>query len=273
MTADSLAEESASAGACSGSGRCLSRARTGSPPSQPRRDPRPGAGGTCPQPTGRRGLRGRGRPGRANALPAPSSLGHSVLVLGRDHAPDGARLRAHPLCQGGFRMDWDPAKGPAAPIHLHNHPSALAEAAFVSEVVSAGVAASTMRTCTRDELICVLPLGVAFNSAEKRRLICDGRHVNALSGSARSTWRHCNGRAAPSLSAAPTEASRSIYRLSSLGYGGKRVPLPRIGVGKHFLLFRSAPFRAFISPLDFHDSDRSLRKIPAFSRKGPDGVP
>ena len=76
-------------------------------------------------------------------------------------------------------MDWDPAKDPATPIHLRNHPSALAEAAFVSESVAAGVAARTMRVCSRTDLICVLPLGVAFNSAGKRRLIWDGRHVNA----------------------------------------------------------------------------------------------
>ena len=79
---------------------------------------------------------------------------------------------------GGFRMDWDPEMGPAAPTFLRNHPSALAEAAFVAEAIAAGVAARTMRACSRDELICILPLGVAFNSAMKRRLIWDGRHVN-----------------------------------------------------------------------------------------------
>jgi hypothetical protein len=80
---------------------------------------------------------------------------------------------------GGFRtgMDWDPDMGPAPPAFLRNHPSALAEAAFVSEAVAAGVAARTMR-CSRDALTCILPLGVAFNSAMKRRLIWDGRHVN-----------------------------------------------------------------------------------------------
>jgi hypothetical protein len=44
----------------------------------------------------------------------------------------------------------------------------LAEAAFVAEVIAAGVAASTMRACSRDELISILRLGVAFNSALKR---------------------------------------------------------------------------------------------------------
>ena len=79
---------------------------------------------------------------------------------------------------GGFRMDWDPAKGPAPPAFLPNHPSALAEAAFVAEAIAAGVAAGTMEVCQRSALICILPLGVAFNSAGKRRLIWDGRHVN-----------------------------------------------------------------------------------------------
>ena len=69
-------------------------------------------------------------------------------------------------------------KGPAPPAFLRNHPSALAEAAFVLDVILYGVAARTMRECSRDELICILPLGVAFNSAGKRHLIWDGRHVN-----------------------------------------------------------------------------------------------
>ena len=73
------------------------------------------------------------------------------------------------VLSGGFRMDWDPVKGPAPPAFLRNHPSALAEAAFVLDAILSGVAA---------ELICILPLGVAFNSAGKRRLIWDGRHVN-----------------------------------------------------------------------------------------------
>ena len=82
------------------------------------------------------------------------------------------------VISGGFRMDWDPARGPATPAFLRNHPSALAEAAFVAEAIAAGIAARTMRACSRDDLICILPLGVAFNSAMKRRLIWDGRHVN-----------------------------------------------------------------------------------------------
>ena len=35
-----------------------------------------------------------------------------------------------------------------------------------------------MARCARDQLDCVLPLGVAVNGAGKKRLIWDGRHVN-----------------------------------------------------------------------------------------------
>ncbi len=46
------------------------------------------------------------------------------------------------VVMGGFRMDWDPERGPAAPTFLRNHP---AEAAFVAEAIAAGIAARTMR--------------------------------------------------------------------------------------------------------------------------------
>jgi hypothetical protein len=39
--------------------------------------------------------------------------------------------------------------------------------------------AAMMQVCTRDKMICIIPLGVAFNSASKRWLIWDGRHVNS----------------------------------------------------------------------------------------------
>ena len=82
------------------------------------------------------------------------------------------------VISGGFRMDWDPALGEAIPVFLRNHPSAFEEAAFVTAAIAAGVAARTMRAVPRDSLKCILPLGVAVNSAGKRRLIWDGRHVN-----------------------------------------------------------------------------------------------
>jgi hypothetical protein len=81
-----------------------------------------------------------------------------------------------------FLMDWDPARGLAPHTFLRLHhlqpTSAIAEATFVADVIATGVTARTMRMCTRDELICILPLGVAFNCVGKHRLNWDGRHVN-----------------------------------------------------------------------------------------------
>ncbi len=54
---------------------------------------------------------------------------------------------------GGFRMDWDPDRGPAPPAFLRNHPSALTEAAVVSGAIASGIAARTMLACSHDELI------------------------------------------------------------------------------------------------------------------------
>ena len=48
----------------------------------------------------------------------------------------------------------------------------------MSEKVSEGVTLGTMHACSRTDLVCILPLGVAVNSAGKLRLIWDGRHVN-----------------------------------------------------------------------------------------------
>ena len=78
----------------------------------------------------------------------------------------------------GYRLDWDPARGRPSPVWLRNHPSAVSHRDFVSSKVAEGVATGTMRHCTRAELTCILPLGVAVNSAGKLRLIWDGRHVN-----------------------------------------------------------------------------------------------
>ena len=71
----------------------------------------------------------------------------------------------------GCGLDWDPVKGPAPPVFLPNLPSGRTEAAFVAEAVAAGVTAGIMQPCMRGDLICVLPLGVAFNRASKRQLI------------------------------------------------------------------------------------------------------
>ncbi len=42
---------------------------------------------------------------------------------------------------GGFRMDWDPDRGPALPAFLGNHFSALAKVAFVTGAIAPGDAA------------------------------------------------------------------------------------------------------------------------------------
>ena len=93
------------------------------------------------------------------------------------------------VLSGGFRVDWDPVKGPAPPAFLRkknrNYPSALAEAAFVLDAIPAEsfpASPPALRwnapTESHAELICIFPLGFAFNSAGKRRLIWDGRYVN-----------------------------------------------------------------------------------------------
>ena len=69
-------------------------------------------------------------------------------------------------------------RGPPPKCWLHNHKSARDNATFVSEKVAEGVRLGTMLPCEHRELSCILPLGVASNSAGKRRLIWDGRHVN-----------------------------------------------------------------------------------------------
>lgn len=82
------------------------------------------------------------------------------------------------ICSG-YRLEWDPRKGPAQPVQLRNHPSTASHSDFVKESICAGVSMGVMRPCKRGDLICVLPLAVAVNHALKTRLIWDGRHVNA----------------------------------------------------------------------------------------------
>lgn len=78
----------------------------------------------------------------------------------------------------GYRLKWDPQLGTPPDCQLRNHPSALASPSFVSEKVMEGVRLGTMLPSDRTSLRCILPLGVATNSAGKQRLIWDGRYVN-----------------------------------------------------------------------------------------------
>ena len=138
--------------------------------------------------------------------------------------------------------------------------------AFVSWAITAGIAARTtgLRVCNRNELICVLPFGVAFNSAGMRRLIWDGRHVNAhlRKRQFRVETVQREGRALFERSThGGTLDTSSDYHHLDMAENLKRHPLPRIRVGGRVLRFRSAPLRAVIGPVDFHDSDGSLREI------------
>ena len=82
------------------------------------------------------------------------------------------------ILSAGYRLEWDPATGPPPAVHLANAKSAFENPAFVSAAIAEGVRLGTMAPCARDQLTCIMPLGVAFNSAGKMRLIWDGRHVN-----------------------------------------------------------------------------------------------
>ena len=82
------------------------------------------------------------------------------------------------VIEHGYRLVWDAELGAPPDCQLHNHPSALASETFVSEKVAEGVKLGTMLLTDRSDLRCVLPLGVATNSAGKQRLIWGGRYVN-----------------------------------------------------------------------------------------------
>ena len=82
------------------------------------------------------------------------------------------------ILAGGYRLEWDRAMGPPAPGLFPNAKSAFTATEFVSAAIAEGVSLGTMAPCARAQLLCVLPLGVAYNSVGKKRLIWDGRHVN-----------------------------------------------------------------------------------------------
>ena len=77
-----------------------------------------------------------------------------------------------------LRLEWNPLTGAPPARWLRNHQSALAHSVFVSEKVAEGVTLGTMHACSRADLVCILPLGVAVTSAGKLRLIWEGWHVN-----------------------------------------------------------------------------------------------
>ena len=82
------------------------------------------------------------------------------------------------IISDGYRLEWTPDRGAPRPVRLPNRPTASANAPFVRTAIAEGAAAGTMQPCGPDDVICVLPLQVAFNSADKPRLVWDGSHVN-----------------------------------------------------------------------------------------------
>jgi len=78
----------------------------------------------------------------------------------------------------GYKLEWDPAKGPAPPVQLRNLASVKTDEGFVTRSVEAGVLSGIIQECPKEELICILPLGIALNRVGKQRLVWDARHVN-----------------------------------------------------------------------------------------------
>ena len=108
-------------------------------------------------------------PGENKGTPSP-------LHRLRDHRNYWRRVMAKMGCvcaltlsilTSGYQLEWDETKGPAAPIQLRNHQSALADAAFTSSAVQAGISTGVIRRCARSDLKCVLPLAVAVNMRSK----------------------------------------------------------------------------------------------------------
>jgi hypothetical protein len=71
------------------------------------------------------------------------------------------------VIDSGFQLEWDPHTGPPPSRWLPNHPSAREHAAFVTVKVAEGCLSGTMVSCSSDSLACILPLGIAADSAGK----------------------------------------------------------------------------------------------------------
>jgi hypothetical protein len=90
-------------------------------------------------------------------------------LLGYHHAPVETRLRPHPLRHhGGVLHGLGPRSGPGSsrfPGQPPLRPGGGRVRVRGQWAIASGIAARTMRACSRDELICILPLGVAINNA------------------------------------------------------------------------------------------------------------
>ena len=49
----------------------------------------------------------------------------------------------------GYRLEWDPAKGPAPPVQLRNLASVKTDEGFVTRSVEAGVLSGIIQECQR----------------------------------------------------------------------------------------------------------------------------
>ena len=93
-----------------------------------------------------------------------------------------------------------------------------------------------LRKCARGDLICILPLGVAINSAGKRRLIWDGRHVN------KNLWKR------PFLMETLQREGRALFECST--HGGTLDVTPSLGFewNGEFYCFEVLPFGLSSAP-------------------------
>ena len=61
------------------------------------------------------------------------------------------------ILSAGYRLEWDPAKGPPPAVHLPNAKTAFENPAFVTAAIAEGVGLGTTAPCARDQLTCMVP--------------------------------------------------------------------------------------------------------------------
>ena len=83
------------------------------------------------------------------------------------------------ILAAGLKLDFDPDMGTPQPIWQKNHGSVFADLPFVREAIEAGLEQQVMVECKREELLMIMPLGIAVHSRTlKKRLIFDARWLN-----------------------------------------------------------------------------------------------
>jgi hypothetical protein len=105
----------------------------------------------------------------------------------KDARPNWARLAKMGLVSAfvlavvssGYDMERAWRAGPPPPCEMDNHASTDAHGSFVSDALQAALSSGAIACSSRQDLHCVLPLGVAEQkSTGKLRLIFDARFVN-----------------------------------------------------------------------------------------------